>query len=287
MIAHVASSGEDSGRVVLQLGSRSPNAVALSAAIRIAKAFQSEIESLFVENQQLLDCTSFAFVREVSLTGRWLRTVSREEMALGLHLAANDARRQVEKLARQADVPLRSRVVRDEPLRAIAVACAETGPWNVVVLAEPLAPGDAGFLKQLMLEIDGATGLGLVGPKAQRCNGPAIIVVEDTDLLPGMLMTAERMAALDNGSIVLLLTATREDQLAQMEGQARLVVGGREDVRIEPAGIDRGEAAVMAETLRRLRGGFVIGQYGGVLVPEDGDLRPLLAGLECPLFLVR
>jgi hypothetical protein len=172
-------------------------------------------------------------------------------------------------------------------LRAISVACAETGPWNVVVLAEPLSPGDAGFLKQLMLEIDGATGLGLVGPKAQRCSGPAIIVVENTDLLPGMLMTAERMADLDNGNIVLLLTATREDELAQMEGQARLVVGGREDVRIEPAEIDRGEAAVLAERLRRLRGGFVIGQYGGVLVPEDGDLRPLLAALECPLFLVR
>ena len=70
MIAHVASSGEDSGRVVLQLGSRTPSAVALSAAIIIAQAFQSEIESLFVENEQLLDCTSFSFVREVSLTGR-------------------------------------------------------------------------------------------------------------------------------------------------------------------------------------------------------------------------
>lgn len=287
MIAHVASSGEDSGRVVLQLGARTPSAIALSAAIRIAQAFQSEIESLFVENQQLLDCTSFSFVREVSLTGRWSRTVSREEMAFGLRLAANDARRQVEKLARQADVPLRSRVVRDEPLRAISVACAETGPWNVVVLAEPLSPRDGGFLKQVMLEIDGATGLGIVGPKAQRCSGSAIVAVEDTERLPGMLMTAERMAAVDIGTIVLLLLATQEDQLAHMEGQARLVVGGREDVRIELAEIDRGEAAVMAETLRRLRGGFVIGQYGGLLVPDEGDLRPLLAALECPLFLVR
>jgi hypothetical protein len=138
-----------------------------------------------------------------------------------------------------------------------------------------------------MLEIDGATGLGVVGPKAQRCSGPAIVAVEDTERLPGMLTTAERVAALDNGSIVLLLVATREDQLAQMEGEARLVVGGREDVRIALAEIDRGEAAVMAENLRRLRGGFVIGQYGGLLVPDEGDLRPLLAALECPLFLVR
>ena len=287
MIAHVASSGEDSGRVVLQLGARTPNAVALRAAVRIAQAFQSEIESLFVENQQLLDCTSFSFVREVSLTGRWLRTRTREEMAFVLRLAANDARRQIERLARQADVPLRSRVVRDEPLRAISVACAETGPWNVVVLAEPLSPGDGGFLKQVMVEIDGATGLGVVGPKAQRCSGSAIVAVEDTDDLPGMLMTAERMAAVDTGSIVLLLLATHEDQLAHMEGQARLLIGGREDVHIELAEIDRGEAAVMAETLRRLRGGFVIGQYGGLLVPDEGDLRPLLAALECPLFLVR
>jgi hypothetical protein len=193
----------------------------------------------------------------------------------------------VEKLARQADVPLRSRVVRDEPLRAISVACAETGPWNVVVLAEPLSPGDGGFLKQVMLEIDGATGLGVVGPKAERCSGSAIVAVEDTEGLPSMLMTAERMAALDTGTIVLLLLATHEEQLAHMEGQARLLVAGREDVRIELAEIDRGEAAVMAETLRRLRGGFVIGQYGGRLVPDEGDLRPLLAALECPLFLVR
>jgi hypothetical protein len=102
-----------------------------------------------------------------------------------------------------------------------------------------------------------------------------------------MLMTAERMAALDTGIIVLLLLATHEEQLADMEGQARLLIGGREDVRIELAEIDRGEARVMAETLRRLRGGFVIGQYGGLLVPDEGDLRPLLAALECPLFLVR
>ena len=118
---------------------RTPSAIALSAAIRIAQAFQSEIESLFVENEQLLDCTSFSFVREVSLTGRVGRAPFRgRKWRLGLRLAANDARRQLERLARQAEVPLRSRVVRDEPLRAISVACAETGPWNVVVLAEPL-----------------------------------------------------------------------------------------------------------------------------------------------------
>jgi hypothetical protein len=43
----------------------------------------------------------------------------------------------------------------------------------------------------------------------------------------------------------------------------------------------------MAETLRRLRGGMVVCQFGGLVVPAEGDLRPLAAALECPLFLVR
>ena len=70
MIAHVAQAGEDRGRVVLQLGSGHPSAIALEAAVRIARAFQSEIETVFVQDEQLMDCADFGFVREISLTGR-------------------------------------------------------------------------------------------------------------------------------------------------------------------------------------------------------------------------
>src|SRR5690349_23094669 len=76
MIAHVAETGENQGRVVLQLGSVHPSAIALEAAVRIAQAFQSEIESVFVEDEQLFDCAAYNFVREVSLSGRHSRAVS-------------------------------------------------------------------------------------------------------------------------------------------------------------------------------------------------------------------
>ena len=84
-------------------------------------------------------------------------------------------------------MPLRSRVVRDEPLRALSIACAETGPWNVVALAEPFTGSTSEMLKQLLIEIAGATGLVLVGPRARRTTGPAIVAVEDIDHLPSML----------------------------------------------------------------------------------------------------
>ena len=287
MIAHVAETGENHGRVVLQMGSARPSAVALEAAVRIARAFQSEIESIFVEDRQLFDCAGYAFVREVSLTGRQSRAVSAAEMTRDLRLAAQAARRQLEALARRAEVPLRSRVVRDEPLRALSIACAESGPWNVVALAEPFAGSNAHLLKQLLLEISGATGLVVVGPKARRVTGPAVIAVEDVEHMPGLLKAAERLAAVDGAMITALLVATDEERLAQMEGQARLLVRAREDVRIETAAAARGVSGVVAEALRRLQGGIVICEYGGLVVPDEGDLKPLASVLECPLFLVR
>jgi len=39
--------------------------------------------------------------------------------------------------------------------------------------------------------------------------------------------------------------------------------------------------------LRRMRGGMVICRFGGLVVPDEGDLSPLETALECPLFLVR
>jgi hypothetical protein len=57
-------------------------------------------------------------------------------------------------------------------------------------------------------------------------------------------------------------------------------------VRLEAVEFARAERAI-AERLRRVAGGFAIAQFGGLVASTDGDLRPLLAALECPLFLVR
>jgi hypothetical protein len=287
MIAHVAQTGEDRGRVVLQLRSGRPSAIALAAAIRVARAFQSEIESVFVQDQQLIDCAAYGFASEISLSGRARRPVSPDGMKRDLQLAAQVALRQIAVLAEQAEVPLRSRVVRDEPLRALSIACAERGPWNVVALAEPFSAGNGALLKQLLVEIADTTGLVLVGPKGRRLTGPIVVAIEDIEHLPDLLRAAERLAAIDNAQIVVLLIAADAERAQAMEAHARLALEAREDVRIETAAMARGEAAVIAEALRCQRGGFVICQFGGLVVPDEGDLRPLVAGLECPLFLVR
>jgi hypothetical protein len=287
MIAHVAQSGEDRGRVVIQIRSRHPSAVAMEAAVHVARAFGSDLESLFVEDVQLFACAAYGFVHEVSLSGRQSRALSLDTMMRDLHLTAQGTRRQLEALARKWEVPLRCRVVRDEPLRALTIACAEVGPWNVVALGEPFAAGHGALLKQVLAEVSGTTGIVTVGPRARRVSGPVIVAVEDNAELPDMLRTAERIAAVDGAEVILLLAAASQDELDRMEGEARLVVEDRAGVRIARAAVARGGDAAMAETLRRLDGGMVICQLGGVVVPDEGDLRPLASALECPLFLVR
>ena len=287
MIAHVAESGEDRGRVVLHVTSGNPHVVAVEAALRVARAFGSDVESLFVEDEQLFDCASYSFVKEVSLSGRASRPLSRDTMMRDLHLAAQAARRRVEGLARKAEVTLHCRVVRDEPVRALSIACAERGPWNIVALTEPFQGGHGTVLKQLLSEVSGTTALVVVGPKARQVSGPVVVAVEDIEQLPDMLRTAERIAALDGSDILLLLIAPDEEQLARMDGEARLVVEARENVRIQSAAIARGEAAAIAETLRRLHAGMVICRFGGLVASGENHLRPLAAALECPLFLVR
>ncbi len=286
MIMHVAEAGEQRGRVVLHITSGHPNAVAMEAAVRIAQAFHSEIESLFVEDLQLYDMASYPFAREISLTGA-RRALSREAIERDLRLTARALGRRVEALARAANVPLRARVVRDDPVQALAKACAEDGPWNVVALADVLSPGQGLRVCELFANVTGYTGLMLVGPKARRTAGPVIAVVEHPDHLQPMLRAAERLAGVTGGTVMVMLLADGPERGHDLEEHVRLALGTQSKVALVSCQIDQGAPAALAEVIRRLDAGFLIGHFGGILVPAHGDLRDLVAALECPLFLMR
>ena len=287
MIAHVAEAAEARGRVVLQLRTVNPNEVAIEAAVRVAQAFQSGIEALFVEDMQVFDLASFPFAREISLTGRRKRAISSSEIEQEFRLAFASLQRRIEAMAKSAEVPIRQRIVRDDPITALAATCAECGPWNVVALAEPFGTMSSESLRRLFDAVADATGLVLVGPKARRTTGPVIVAVEDVDRLPSMIRAGERLASVTGGPIVILPIADDDERVRWMEAQARLLLGERTDAQIMAAGSARGATEVVAETLRRLHGGFVVSQFGGLVVPADRDLKALAAALECPLLLVR
>jgi len=291
MITHVARAGENRGRVVLQLGCGEPSPAALNAAFRFARAFGSEIEGIFVEDRQLLELAAFSFVREVSFSGRQQRPLQRRQVERDLKLAAAAARRHIERMARACQVPMHFAVVRDDPVHALASACAASGPWNVVALAEPMRPENMLQVQRFFAARPDATGLVVVGPKARARKGPTVVVAEEVEHLPAMLRTAERLSMPDE-EVILLILGESEEQLAVLEGQMRLALSAKTgNLRLAIAENSHGEPRVVAETLRRLRAGLVIGRYASRFLSahhgmsDPRGLRVLTAVLECPLLL--
>lgn len=285
MIAHVAEAGEGRGRIVLQLRSSCPSTIALDAALVMAQAFNAEIEGVFVEDAQLLDLVRFPFACEIGPAGRRMLGVAELEQDLR-HVAAAVLQK-VERAARSAGIPVHCRVMRDAPTDALAIACAERGPWNLVALADAFGPTDGASVGALLEAALQATGVMLVGPKARRTTGPVVIALEDADRLPGMLHAADRLAAHLTERLIALIIAEDELHAQILEQQVRLLLGDRTDVLITVADIVRGAPEVAAEAIRRIAPGFVIAQFGRVVVPNALDLTPLATALECPLLLVR
>ena len=181
---------------------------------------------------------------------------------------------------------MRERLIRDEPVRAVSRTCAELGPWNVVALAEPFTGQHAAAIAQLFESVIAATGIVMTGPRAARMTGPVVVAVEEIDRLPPMLRAAERLAAVSRAEIRLLIVHDDQRELEWMEDQARLVLSEFQRVRLEPSRPVRGSGEI-AERLRRIGGGFLIAQFGRLVVPAAGDLKPLSSALECPMLLVR
>ncbi len=288
MIAHVAEAGEGRGRVVLRLASSGRlSDIALEAAVRVAEAFQSEVESLFVEDRQLLDMAGFPGAREISLSGRSSRPLVAMEILREMRFVASALQRRVAAAARARDIPVRTRVLRDEPVRALMLACAECGPWNVITLGEPFTAASCGMIGKLFDSVPDTTGIVLAGPGAARTTGPVIAVVEEVERVPAMLRTAERLARVSASEARLLVVESDSGRLQWLEGQVRLALGRNGTVRLELADLALDDARTLAERLRRLGAGFVVARFGGRFATTEQDVATLSAWLEGPLFLVR
>lgn len=293
MIAHVAQADEQRGRVVLWLGASGEiHETAVDAALRLAQAFESEIESLFIEDRQLFDLAELPFAREVSLSGRRTRAMSAATLARDMRTHASALQRRVLSSARAADVRAQTRVVRAEPVRALAEVCAENGPWNVVTVGAPVRNGNgtghAGTgLAELFEAVHATTGIVVAGARAQRTNGPVIAVVEELERVVPMMRAAERIATATGGDARLWLLERDQARQDWIEGQIRLALGTDPGLKLEVVDMTVQTPRDVARMMRRAGAGFVITRFGGLLTPREQDVAPFAEMLDGPLFLVR
>ena len=329
MITHVAEAVEARGRVVLRLtpgaGGGQGTLAVIDAAVRLAQAYRAEIESLYIEDVELLRLASFSFAAEIPALGHhrgsrpysyggtlgrggW-RPLCVAELERDMRLQVSGLHRLVEQRATQAHVPVRLRVMRVDGLTAVASTCADCGPWNVVVLSEALASLAGDDLALLFEGVPDATGLMVVGhaPHGQSpklTEQPVVLALEQAAALPAMLHTAERLVDSTDTPIAVVLVASDlaaaddgPDMGQKLESQVRLLLSERPPVmRADGTPVvvqlvsltgTHGQLAVIAEALRRLAPGFLIARFGGLIVPPQGSLRLLGTTLSCPLLLIR
>jgi hypothetical protein len=296
MIAHVAAAGEGRGRVLLWFGCASQaSRSAIDAAVLLARAYQSEIESLFVEDTQFFDLAEYPFARTISGVQGW-EALPREGLEHTFRYVGAALQRQVADVASKAEIPYRSRVVRDDPLHAVATACAENGPWNVVTLAEAFEAGDERRLENIFIGVPGTTGVVVSGRLArERARrrpesvqpGPVVALIEEFARLGPMMKAAERLALATGGGIRLVLVSDRLDELDSMEGHARLLFGEGVLPAVQSVLAPHGDSVPVAEAVRQYEASFVLAQYGGQVVPVGSSLRALTSAIACPIFLVR
>lgn len=292
MTAHVAERGEGRGRVVLRLDCTGhASDAAIDAAIVVAKAFGAGIESLLVEDRQVYDAAGYAFAREITTANASERELAVAEMERRMQLAARAAGRRIATLAAEASVPVDLRYVRDTPVGALVHACQSAGPWNVVALGEALNAATLARLGDLFERVTGMTGIVVAAARPVRrgreAGGPIVAIVEHPERLAGMVRTASRIAAVANAEVVVALLAPSRAAMSWLAGEVRAALLHDERVLLVELSQPGGGVAVVAESLRRMRAGFVIAELGGLALPEGADLRPIASALECPLLVVR
>lgn len=292
-MVHVAEAGEDRGRVVLALNSSGdlPN-VALESAVRMAQAFHSELESVFVDDEQLYDLAAFPFAQEISISGDRSRGLSPDLLKKDVAATASRLEQRVTAAAAVSRVRSRSRTVQGEPVSSLAAACAEKGPWNVVTLGATYSGQQAEHLATLYRNVDATTGFVLSGANARRTGGPVVGLVEDIDLVPGVLRAVERLARTTGGRAHLWLLDDDADQLAWLEAQVRLTLGLKlAAVTVQTVDMTQTSIEDLGRRLSAIQAGFTIARFGGRIAPFDEDCEMCTVALadllEGPLFIVR
>lgn len=287
MIAHVAEANEDRGRVVVRMGDFATSSkAAIAAAVHVAVAFRSQIEGLFVEDPDLFAACAHGSLREVGPTGQKSAKLTASRLGRDAEHFAVAVQRELSIAAAASNVKFSAHVVRDQTIPALQAACAQRGPWNIIVFAEPIVGAEKSeLLSAAVSQIWGTTGYIATGALCAWRSGPIVVAIEDIDHLTGMVRAAERLAAVAGDLVYLLPVGGDEIALDWLEGEIRLTLGEATNITILPRPAHAGSSLVLRSAIAQTRPRIIIARHGGILLPIDNAARPL-ADLGCPVFLV-
>lgn len=271
-------------RVIVQLRSAAPNAVALEAAVDIARVLKADLESLVVEDSDVVSLACLPCAREVTFTGRPSLGLTLDRVEQDMRAATAAIRRQMERMAGVAKIPLHFGVVREEAETAIrARACEGT----LLALADTLTPAEGARLQRILERMSELNGVVLAGPHARRQAGPIAVIAEDAAQLASLLAMAGRLLSPIRKRIVLLLAGVSGAGRHELVREAEIAVSALGSTAPVEMRTVLADDSILADVLRRTGSSFLVAALGGMLTPQRDHLVRLARSVDCPVMLLR
>lgn len=266
-LIHVAAADESRGRIIVALSGNAPDPLAVRAALDLASAYDSAIEGIYVENTELFQAAAHPFVRQVLLSGRIAPNFDAEHLASDIFTLSRSTLRKLEHQIAAAGKHCTTRSLRAHLDTALAVACAENGPWNIVVLGDAITSSDVPQCVDILKRTAGLTAIWTTPAKAENHEGAIVLVIDQDDNLQQMLRVAERLRSVQPSisiPISILILGYDKGDLEDREGRMRLALamGSSETapISIEQTLITRQEPSEIEDAIARHNPRLVIAQ---------------------------
>jgi hypothetical protein len=284
-------------RVVVSLRPGAAYAAALEAAVRVAQAFESELDALFVEDERLKSLAELPFAREVSRLGLGQRPMTPVQLSTEMKAFHAALRSRMERLASEAQIVVRFGAG-GGGVEAM-LASPAPGPRFIALaeplteLAEPFGGFGAPSLTRLLTAppetgcaLSGIVVAGLMAQRglARQRRGAVLAVVESAEEAAAVLEAARKLAAAGPAALVAVPFAAAESLVGRIEAEAAALKQAEIDVVIERGEVS--DAAALSAVARRRRCGFLVAGLGGRLAGGEAEIRRLTAMIECPALLI-
>ena len=278
-------------RIVVAVDASPGSAAAARQAARLAAKLSAELCGLFVEDPAVLRLAGLPVCVEVGTYSATPRPLAPGDLERRLRAQAARARRQLAESALAAAVAFRFEVLRGETRQALAEALGES---DLLSLGRVGATGLARLGSFARAALASRHGQLLLLPANGRIEPPAVAVFGDTPGARRALAAALRLldhdpaAGLRRGALTVLLVASDEAAARDLEAEARhlFVEAGHPTTIARFRRARPGDRHALAHTVR-------LDQARVLLLPADSplvrpeDLEEVIAGLDCPVLLVR
>jgi len=267
-------------RILVPMDVSSEARAGLVFAARLARALESRLEGLFIEDQDLMSLAGLPFTRELSLTGGRPQRLDLERLERDFRAKAAAAERLLDQVARAENVPSSFRTARGKTELEITAAVEE---GDLVAVGRALGAivglgAQGGALRAASRRAAGSVLFIGHRPVARPASVEAVIA--GTEPCEAALKLAERLAQALQAPLEVHVAATTERQDLQDWVRARLA-------KPEAAHFHFTDKAERLLAKLCGRPGRLVVAAAAALEHEEETIERLAGRIACPLLLVQ